>query len=213
VAGFLGSLAPPALRPNQRFAPPRGQVQSDGGFMRRAQNYFLTSPRLGFSRWTPEDLPLALALWGDEQVTRWIGGPFSSEQVTEKLRQEVAWQASQNIQYWPIFLLATDEHVGCAGLRPYQEAGPIHELGFHLRPAFWGKGLAGEAARGVVRYAFDSLGVKALFAGHHPDNVASRRILEKLGFRFTHHDIYPPTGLRHPCYSLLAPDSADTEAG
>ena len=193
--------------PNQGFAPPHGRAQSSMGFMSRSRDYFLTGPRLGFSRWTPEDLPLAVALWGDPEVARLIGGPFSPEQIQEKLRQEIAWQASHKIQYWPIFLLATDEHVGCAGLRPYQAAGPVHELGFHLRPAFWGKGLAEEAARAVIAHAFQTLHVAGLFAGHHPENAASQRILLKLGFRYTHDDLYPPTGLLHPCYSLAAPNS------
>ncbi|HKM89700.1 MAG TPA: GNAT family N-acetyltransferase [Candidatus Acidoferrales bacterium] len=181
--------------------------------MSRARDYFLTGPRLGFSRWTPEDLRLALALWGDPEVARLIGGPSSPEQIEEKLRQEIAWQAAQNIQYWPIFLLATDQHVGCAGLRPYQAAGPVHELGFHLRRAFWGNGLAEEAARAVIAFAFQTLNVASLFAGHHPENAASRHILQKLGFRYTHDDLYPPTGLLHPCYSLTAPSSADSEVG
>lgn len=103
--------------------------------------------------------------------------------------------------------------MGCAGLRPYQAAGPVHELGFHIRRAFWGRGLAEEAASAVIRYAFSTLGASGLFAGHHPENAASRRILEKLGFRYTHQDFYPPTGLLHPCYSLAAPSSADSEVG
>ena len=171
------------------------------------------SARLGFRCWTPEDLPLALALWGDPKVSRLIGGHFSTEQVTEKLRQEIVWQAALGIQYWPIFLLATDEHVGCAGLRPYQPRGPVHELGFHLRPAFWGQGLAEEAARAVIAFAFQTFGVAGLFAGHHPENSASRRILQKLGFHYTHDDLYPPTGLLHPCYALPAPDPVGPQGG
>jgi len=44
-----------------------------------------------------------------------------------------------------------------------------------------------------------------LFAGHHPENHASRRILSKLGFRLTHEEFYPPTGLLHPSYLLPRP--------
>jgi RimJ/RimL family protein N-acetyltransferase len=56
-----------------------------------------------------------------------------------------------------------------------------------------------------MEYAFRALGVKALFAGHNPGNTASRRVLEKLGFRYTHDAYYPPTGLNHPSY-LLTPE-------
>ena len=57
-------------------------------------------------------------------------------------------------------------------------------------------------------YAFNTLGVKGLFAGHNPGNAASRRVLEKLGFRYTHDEYYPPTGLNHPSYLLTSEEFA-----
>jgi ribosomal-protein-alanine N-acetyltransferase len=88
--------------------------------MPRSEPYFLKTPRLGFSRWTKEDLPLAHALWGDPAVTRFVGGPFSPQQIAEPLEREITSQNEYGIQYWPIFLLTTGEHIGCAGLRTYQ---------------------------------------------------------------------------------------------
>jgi RimJ/RimL family protein N-acetyltransferase len=180
--------------------------------MTPAQSYFLASARLGFRCWTREDLPLALALWGNPQVTRLLGGPLSPEEVQQRLAREIAQYKASGLQYWPIFLLTTGEHAGCAGLRPYRPSERIHELGFHLLPACWGQGLAEEAARAVIAYAFGTLGAKGLFAGHHPENAASRHVLEKLGFRYTHDEPYPPTGLLHPSYLLEAPDR-DTAQG
>lgn len=75
------------------------------------------------------------------------------------------------MQYWPIFLRETDEHVGCCGLRPYDLSKGIYETGFHIR---------------------------------NPKNEASRILLEKLGFRYTHDEYYPPTRLRHPSYLFKA---------
>lgn len=173
--------------------------------MSAAPEYFLRSARLGFRCWSSNDLPLALALWGGPHVTRLIGGPFSEEYVRERLAKEVASEREHGIQYWPIFLLADGRHVGCTGLRPYKPDEKIHELGFHLRPEFWRQGLAEEAARAVISYAFDSLHANALFAGHHPENAASRHLLEKLGFRFTGTQFYPHTGLQHPSYILPSP--------
>ncbi len=166
------------------------------------RHYFLTTERLGFSHWSLDDLPLALALWSDPEVTRFISGPLSPQRVAERLRSEIAMQESLGVQYWPIFLRATGEHVGCAGLRSYQQTSNTYELGFHLLPASWNKGLATEAARAVIAYAFSSVGTRSLFAGHHPDNAASRRVLNKLGFRYTHHELYAPTGQMHPSYLL-----------
>ena len=171
--------------------------------MEGSNPYFLRSARLGFRCWTSDDLPLAIGLWGDPEVTRLVGGPFSEEQVKSRLAAEIASKVEFQVQYWPVFLLASGEHVGCAGLRPYRPEEQVFELGFHLKPAYWGQGLAEEAGRTVVNFAFDQLQVKGLFAGHHPANVASRRVLAKLGFRLTGEQLYPPTGQIHPSYLLV----------
>lgn len=165
-------------------------------------DYFLTSARLGFRCWGDDDLPLAMELWGDPEATRKIGGPFTPEMVRLRLEKEISQMQEQRLQYWPIFLLDTNQHVGCAGLRPYRAEQRIYELGVHLRRAFWRQGLASEAARAVIAYAFDVLQAEALFAGHHPENEPSRQLLTRLGFVHTHDELYPPTGLMHPSYLL-----------
>ncbi len=170
----------------------------------RASGYFLQSHRLGFRPWSEADLDLALGLWGDPDVTHFIGGPFSTEQVRERLAREVKAFQDHAVQYWPAFLLVTGEHVGCCGLRPYRLSEGVYELGVHIRKAHWNKGYAAEASRAVIGYAFEVLGVSALFAGHNPTNAASRHLLTKLGFEYTHDEYYPPTGLQHPSYLLRA---------
>jgi len=66
-------------------------------------------------------------------------------------------------------------------------------------------GLAEVASRGVIAYAFTELHAAGVVAGHHQENVASKHILEKLGFQFTREELYPPTGLMHPLYLLERP--------
>ena len=167
---------------------------------------FLRTERIQFRPWSPDDLPLALELWGDPKVTAMIDarGQLSEEQVRERLTREIATMDAHGVQYWPMFLLADGEFVGCCGLRPYKLEEGIYELGVHLRSQYWGRGYAMEACRAVVEYAFQELGAAGLFAGHNPNNERSRRLLEKLGFRYTHDELYPATGLRHPSYVLRA---------
>lgn len=160
--------------------------------------------RLTFRPWSASDLELATALWGDPVVTELIGGPFSAEEIRTRLAREIASQDSHGVQYWPLFLRSSGAHLGCCGLRPYRPDQGVYELGFHLLATHWGRGYASEAARAVIGHAFDALGATALFAGHHPRNTASRALLEKLGFRYTHDELYPPTGAEHPSYLLTA---------
>jgi RimJ/RimL family protein N-acetyltransferase len=175
-----------------------------------AADYFLCTERLGFHLWREDDFELALGLWGDFAVTRLIDarGQLSNDQVRQKLQHEIASEEAYGVQYWPIFLLSTAEHIGCCGLRPYDLAQGIYEIGFHIRSQQWGNGFASEAAGGVIKFAFEDLGAKALFAGHNPRNAISRKLLEKLGFRYTHDEYYEPTGLNHPSYLLTEKDYA-----
>jgi RimJ/RimL family protein N-acetyltransferase len=168
----------------------------------------MCSSRLGFGTWSPTDLDLAIELWGDARVTHLIGGPFSRQAVVERLALEIATQSSHGFQYWPLFRISDDAPVGCAGLRPVPGSDDTLELGFHLRPEHWGQGFATEAARAVVAYAFTTVGARTLVAGHHPENLASRRVLEQLGFRHTGDAGYAPTGLDHPSYELTAAEFA-----
>jgi ribosomal-protein-alanine N-acetyltransferase len=157
------------------------------------------TPRLTFRWWQKDDAPLARALWGDPKVVAKLGS-FDAE---ARLGAELSLAREHGVQYWPIFLRDGGKHAGVCGLRP--KAPGVLELGFHLVPACWGKGLAVEAARAVIAHAFGVLKVERLFAGHHPENAASKRTLERLGFRYTHDEPYAATGLRHPSYELVAP--------
>jgi ribosomal-protein-alanine N-acetyltransferase len=166
------------------------------------ERHFLKSARLGFRCWTADDLPLARALWGDIEVTRFFGGPFSEEEIKVRLERELERMATYRFQYWVIQLLSDNESVGCCGLRPYRPHEEVHELGFHLRPKYWGQGLAAEAARVAIAYAFETIGAKGLSAGHHPGNVNSKKVIEKLGFVYSHNEHFPALGMDIPYYLL-----------
>ena len=165
-------------------------------------SYFLTSQRLGFRVWQLADLPLAQTLWSNPDVARFLGTPPTPQAAAERLQNEIALNAERGMQYWPIFLLDSGLHVGCAGVRPYRDDTGTFELGYHLLPDFWGQGLAGEAARAVMRYAFTTLGVSELFAGHHPDNPASGRVLTRIGFRYAGMQFYAAWNADEPTYRL-----------
>jgi len=165
---------------------------------------FITTRRLYFRTWCREDLELATVLWGDPQVMQFIDvrGAFTEDDVKTRLHQEVENESRHFVQYWPNFLRSDHTHIGCSGIRPYDLAKNIYEIGFNIRSAHWGRGFGVEAARGVMEYAFRTLDVAGLFAGHHPGNTVSWHVLKKLGFQYTRDEFYTPTGLQHPSYTL-----------
>jgi [ribosomal protein S5]-alanine N-acetyltransferase len=83
---------------------------------------------------------------------------------------------------WAVAERGSDALVGLCGLvlQPEQEEG---ELWYLLDPAAWGRGLAAEAAHALVEYAFRQLALHRVWASCLPENPASGRVLEKLGFR------------------------------
>lgn len=56
-----------------------------------------------------------------------------------------------------------------------------------------------------MAFAFETLHVDGLFAGHNPDNPTSKHILGKLGFRYIGDEFYAPTGMHHPSY-MMSPE-------
>lgn len=168
------------------------------------RKFFMESQRLGFSEWNRNDLSLAEALWGNSEVTHYIcaTGSFSREDILNRLETEISNGDKYNIQYWPVFALDSGEFVGCCGLRPFKDQKNAYEMGSHLRKEAWGKGYGTEGTKAVIKYAFESLGAKVIYAGHHPENKASRKLLLKLGFTYIGDNYYEPTGLYHPSYEM-----------
>lgn len=166
------------------------------------RDFFLTTERIGFSEWQEDDIELAKRLWGEPAVTRFIcaSGKFSEDDIVSRLKKEIDMNYKFHVQYWPNFEMTSNELIGCCGLRPYKDR--KYELGFHLRSKFWRQGYAVEAATAIIDYAFTVLKAEGLFAGHNPQNIASQKILSKLGFHYIGGEFYEPTGLYHPSYEL-----------
>lgn len=156
--------------------------------------------RVEFRVWRASDAGLAARVWGDPRVMRYIGGPYSQQEIEERVAREVANEAALGVQYWPVFVDGT--FAGCCGLKPNEAGHPLYETGFQFLPDFWGAGYAAEAARAVIAYAFDVVGAATLFAGRHPENDASHKLLTRLGFTRIGTHFFARTGLDHPWYRL-----------
>jgi ribosomal-protein-alanine N-acetyltransferase len=93
--------------------------------------------------------------------------------------------------------------IGRGGLRRLTlEGKPEVEVGYALLPEFWGRGLATELAKESVRAAFEELQLPDLVCFTLPTNLASRRVMEKAGFRHERDGAYAE--LPHRFYRLTA---------
>lgn len=83
---------------------------------------------------------------------------------------------------WGITMKGESKLIGTIGLWRFDKPHFRAEVGYMLHPGFWGRGFAEEALRRVVRQAFELYGFHSIEANTNPDNVASARVLEKVGF-------------------------------
>ena len=101
----------------------------------------------------------------------------------------------------PIFLRATGEFIGTCGMEPFDlEGQPEVELGYRLCLNFWGRGYAKEAATAMLSYGFVDLKLAPIMAFVLPQNKASIRILDQLGFRYLRD--FVRAGLHHRLYEF-----------
>ena len=70
------------------------------------------------------------------------------------------------------------------GLRKYNK---VKSLGFSLDEAYWNKGIMTEAVKLVIDYVFTKTDCEVLEVGHHSDNFASKKVIEKCGFQYDGH--------------------------
>ena len=101
----------------------------------------------------------------------------------QEIEYQVEYQRSRGFSLWAVEERGTGSLLGDCGLQPLEHLGPEIEVGYDLHPRAWGRGLATEAARAVMGYAFGALGLERVVAVVKPDNLASQRVLEKAGLR------------------------------
>lgn len=169
-----------------------------------------SSTRLTFRNWTDGDAALAEALWCDPEVTRFFGGPMSPEQARDRLHTECQRNRELGLQYWPVFRRETGEFAGCAGLRPWSMDPQTIEAGVNLMRSAWGLRLGEEALLAVLAHGFDTLALPVIVAGHGVAHEKSRKLLERVGFKYTHHILCGPKEIEVCMWAITAQRWQDT---
>ena len=91
---------------------------------------------------------------------------------------------------WAIVLKENEKVIGGIRIYPDENRGNFSArnsakyINYILAEDFWGKGYMSEAVKRAVKYAFDEMSIELLTAFHHPDNIRSKRVLEKCGFEY-----------------------------
>jgi RimJ/RimL family protein N-acetyltransferase len=152
--------------------------------------------RLRLRRWRDDDLE-TIARWNaDPFVMRHMGRPpMSREESEEALARYLRHWDGHGFGIWAAELRETGELVGRIGLS-YHRAWPDDpELGWLIDPAHTGQGLATEGGAACVDYGFERLRAPRLVSICIEENVESRRVMEKLGFRLHATVPFEPLGI------------------
>lgn len=161
------------------------------------QTPILRTERLDLRRLRPDDLDALFALYRDPDIRRYFpDGTLTREQTAE----EIAWFSNGHprrpeLGLWAAIERTTGTFVGRCGLLPWTiDAVEEVELAFLIAKDRWGRGLATEAARGIVDYARDRLGLARLICLITHGNDASVRVAEKIGMTYErdHTDEFGP---------------------
>lgn len=160
----------------------------------------LTTRRLRLRRHRSSDAGALARLIDNWNIVRWLAEvpfPYTEDDARKWITQTHRnWQLAKDYQF--VVTRAEDGcMVGHMGLRIASSAlepsgngqapslrGREGELGYWFGEAFWGQGMAGEAARATVQFGFRHLRLERIWAASLPDNTASLRVLDKAGLKF-----------------------------
>ena len=167
----------------------------------RGTGYWLETARCGLRRFTPDDRDWLCDLYADEEVTRYLGGVRTPAQVDELLQTRILeyYDAHPGLGIWMTIERATGARLGFHLLNNIQGESII-QVGYSLTRAAWGRGFATEVAAAVLRYGFVDLGLPRIAGMANLGNVASQRVLEKIGLERRGERAFP-----HPAYAAEGP--------
>jgi RimJ/RimL family protein N-acetyltransferase len=171
----------------------------------------ITTSRLILRALAEEDIGPLHCILGDRDVLRYFPNtnPPTRDRVQKLISGQLKHWEERGYGWWAIELRSQNELIGWSGLQFLPETEEV-EVAYLLGKAFWGKGLATEAARAGLQYGFEDIELESIVAIVHPENIASQRVIEKLGMLFVDQSHY----FGMDCYRYsIERSSFDSEAG
>jgi RimJ/RimL family protein N-acetyltransferase len=158
--------------------------------------------RMTAERLRADHLDGMIRLNADPEVAKTLGGVRNADETRAFMEHNLRHWQEHGYGLWVLSEAGSGRLVGRAGIREVQLDGGVSEveLAYALMPEFWGKGLAAEAARALVKIAFDDLGLDELVAFTLAENRASQRVMEKIGM--VRERDFIRTGLPHVLYRI-----------
>lgn len=146
----------------------------------------IETERLILRRYTHEDIEAAYQMNLDPEVSRYTGdgGVHNREEIRRMITEHVMGDyETHGFGRFAVIYKPDNVYIGFSGLKfleDYQEV----DLGYRFVRKYWGKGIATESGLASIAYGFETLKLDHIIGLVYPENVASVRVLEKLGFEW-----------------------------
>ena len=159
------------------------------------------TPRLLLRHLVPDDMGDLAALYADPEVMRFWPRPYSREETRAELERLQAYYTEHGFGLWATIHKPDGRFIGrCGLLRKTLEGAPELEVAYMIGHAYWGRGLATEAARAIAGHAFRELGPPRLVSYILPENLGSRSVAKKNGMQPVGETLH--AGLLHLVYAV-----------
>lgn len=127
----------------------------------------------------------------DPRVHRYLGNhTVETLDQSQKILEDILQQYDRNgIGRWVIQDKETGSFIGWSGLKLEHEdgIGSYFDIGYRLKPEFWGQGIGMETANKWLKYGFEELELPEIVGVAHIGNQASNKILRKIGLKYRKH--------------------------
>lgn len=143
----------------------------------------LETGRLIFRRFADADTDAIFGLRSDAEFMRFIKPVETRRETVSWMRMVSRYWETDNFGFWAVVLKENGAVAGWSGTWLLWET-KEPEIGFAVAPALWGKGYGTEAAAFALKYTFENRNAERAVSLTMPENLASRRVMEKLGMRF-----------------------------
>ena len=144
--------------------------------------------------WRDSDRAPYAALNADPEVMRWFPSTLTREQSDTGVDRFESHHAERGYTAWALEVLDSEQgaaqFIGFLGLvqptfdPPFAHAEPCVEIGWRLARPWWGLGLATEAGRAALEFAFSAAGLDEVVSFTVPPNLRSQAVMQRLGMRY-----------------------------
>lgn len=172
------------------------------------ENVNVTTERLILRAFRFEDKQGLFELDSDPKVHKYLGNHPISEinECVSDIKQVRQQYKDNGLGRWIILDKNTGDLIGWSGLKLEKHIREFHyyDLGYRIKPKYWGKGIATESAIASLKYGFKQMNLEKICAAAHKENIASNKVLEKVGFAIK--ETFEFDGGNHNWYEIRKED-------